>query len=185
MALSRYISGDFITPAMRQCWEQGIPYKIMRPFQQIQDLPPNIPFGGKDAPQKRTEALGVVRNIQAQLGMSWNDSSDAEPTFHRVDPISYESLTRDASRLDKEPSILGNVLGRQAYSSQIAHGTIFIPPNFDEMMESDFCVIGSLPRLEVELASNKWSSQAKSAKQTLQNAINDAKRLRLPLIIDK
>jgi hypothetical protein len=31
MPISRYIAGDFITPIMRFCWEQGTPYFVFGP----------------------------------------------------------------------------------------------------------------------------------------------------------
>jgi hypothetical protein len=58
MPMSRYISGDYITPAMRWAWEQGIPYAVHGP-QGKRELPPNIPFGGADAPERRAQIVGV------------------------------------------------------------------------------------------------------------------------------
>jgi hypothetical protein len=49
MPLSRYLSGDFITPAMRVAWDQGVPYTIVSP-DGTRELPPGLPFGGADAP---------------------------------------------------------------------------------------------------------------------------------------
>src|SRR4029079_1472207 len=93
LPLSRYISGDFITPIMEHFWKQGVPYSIFGPDRQRQ-LPPGVPFGGADAPNRRTEILGMLAEDLSALpppipSQLWDERSNAPLAFHRVDPDSY------------------------------------------------------------------------------------------------
>jgi hypothetical protein len=48
MPLSRYLTGDFITPEMRWSWESGVPYVILGPNGKV-EFPKDVPYGGVEA----------------------------------------------------------------------------------------------------------------------------------------
>jgi hypothetical protein len=56
MPMSRYITGDFVTPTMRFAWSQGLPYAIVSPDGK-REIPPGSPFGGGDAPERRSQVV--------------------------------------------------------------------------------------------------------------------------------
>src|ERR1043166_564264 len=87
MPLSRYLAGDFITPAMALLWERGVPYRMVGP-DGMRELPPNQPFGGPGAAEKRRALISeVVEALAPAFGgeLPWDEASDAEPRFERVD----------------------------------------------------------------------------------------------------
>lgn len=96
MPMSRYISGDFVTPAMQLAWDQGFSYSSFGPDGR-RDLPPGLPFGGADAATERARIVAMVIEDLCALSPeitrdSWDERSLAQPRFHRVDPESYRAL---------------------------------------------------------------------------------------------
>jgi hypothetical protein len=113
MPLSRYLSGDFVTPAMAFAWQQGLPYSLFGPDGR-RDIPKDMPFGGADAPASRARFVPMIlddlKKLPGTVGASlWDEASVADPTFHRVDPKSYESLLEEAKTRAARPSFLGLV----------------------------------------------------------------------------
>ena len=45
MPLSKYFSGDYITPAMQQSWDQNIEYSVVYPDETV-TYPKGMPWGG-------------------------------------------------------------------------------------------------------------------------------------------
>ena len=96
MPMSRYITGDFVTPTMRFGWSQGLPHTIVN-SEGKREVPPGSPFGGGDAPARRSQVAEMVLDdlralpceIAAQL---WDERSGAEPRFHRVDAKSHKAF---------------------------------------------------------------------------------------------
>jgi hypothetical protein len=184
MPLSRYWAGDFITPAMRAAWQHGLSYAIVRPNQPRQDLPPGIPFGGPEAAAHRHDALEVVNDLQRQLGLRWNDASDQEPTFYRPDTSSFGALREAAAASERRPGFLGRLVGKRASQNHLAHATIFVPGHVPQLLSGDGFVLGSAIAAGAELHRINWPLAAAEALDSLRNALDDAKRLRLPLVID-
>ena len=190
MPLSRYWTGDFVTPAMRECWAQGLPYAIVTPGAPMRHLPPGIPFGGADAPSQRAASLPLLLENLQQLPFNiparlWDEASSSEPRFHRVDPISLEALQAEAHRhLEKRPSSLGRLFGRASYSSHLLNASLFLPAPFSEVFVTADIPTGSLHTLRTELGSRSWSQPCQAALSSWLGAIRDAFALRLPLIVD-
>lgn len=184
LPLSRYWAGDFITPAMREAWRMGTPYAIVRPHQPLQQLPPDVPFGGPGAPAERRRLLEVVGDVQRQLGIAWDDGSDAEPEFYRVDPIPWSEFSGFALKLDRKPGLFARLAGRKPVFAHLAHATILLPGRLPELVAGDGFVIGSLSQAQTELASTPWPSGAIGAASAFKQAAAAARRLRLPLIVD-
>lgn len=65
MPMSRYITGDYVTPTMRFAWSQGLPYTIVSPDRQ-REIPHGSPFGGNDAPARRNQVVGMI--VEAAAG---------------------------------------------------------------------------------------------------------------------
>src|SRR5262245_62031037 len=100
LPLSRYISGDYVTPIMRAAWEQGLSYTIIGP-EGRHECPPGRPFGGPDAPERRAAIQGMLHDDLKTLppalsGSLWDEQSEVEPRFHRVDPASFDALLTEA-----------------------------------------------------------------------------------------
>ena len=103
MPLSRYISGDFITPQMQFAWSQGIPYAILGPDGR-RECPAGVPFGGPDAPARRQQIVAMLLDDLRGLSPAvaarlWDEGTAVEPRFHRVDPGSYEALLAEAKQI--------------------------------------------------------------------------------------
>ena len=186
MPLSRYFSGDYMTPAMRVFWQAGKPYAVIGPKGR-RELAPGQPFGGPDAPSQRAHLLqklipDVFQKLAAETTDSpWDDHSDAEPCFHRPSNEGFAALMKEAvlrSRPGKWP------WSRKPASSHLARAAIHVPVRFATPLAVADKIIGSLPMLESELTSQEWPDAAADAVERLEAAIADATRLRLPLIVD-
>jgi hypothetical protein len=168
MPFSRYLAGDFITPAMRYAWSRRLPYTIIGPGGR-RELPEGQPFGGPTAAARRSQFIPMLAEdlalLPAPLSRSWDENSVAEPRFHRVDPQSYQSL------LELSPHL---------------RASVFLPIDFAapfEMTSPFERLIGSVPRALEELA-RPLPPAAASAARTLEAALADARELQLPLIVD-
>ncbi len=175
MPMSRYISGDFVTPVMRFAWAQDVPYAIVEPGGK-RELPPGVPFGGPDSALRRAQFVEMVledlRTLPPEVSNNlWDERSDAEPCFHRVDPASYEALLTYFARV----------------SASHCTATLFLPCDFEEpvALVSPFeRTAGAAGRALQELASSTCPPEAASAIEMLREALTDSLRLRLPLIVD-
>ena len=187
MPISRYVSGDFVTPMMRLAWQQGLPYKLIEP-DGVRELPPGLPFGGEDAPLRRMRIIETIlddlrmlsRGIAAHL---WDERSEAEPCFHRVDVGSYHALV-EYYAANPGGSFLGLRMG-----PKVSHCTasLFLPCDFREPIEmtSPFeRTAAAASRALAELSHAKYPADAGSAAETLAAALEDSLRLRLPLLVD-
>jgi hypothetical protein len=185
MPLSRYVAGDYVPPAMQLAWDMGLPYTIFGP-EGTKQYPQGVPFGGPEAPARREQIVDAIiaelRALPAPVPTQlWDERSQAEPCFHRVDPTSFGAVLDEAARRGR--GFLG-VFGRK--QSHLL-GLLLLPCTFDEPfeMQSPLTVqTGSCTRALQELTSTRWSEACASAVETLREALDDAVRLRLPLIID-
>ncbi|PCC69286.1 hypothetical protein SAMN02745121_08891 [Nannocystis exedens] len=189
MPLSRYIAGDFISPAMRIAWDAGLPYSLIGPHG-MRQIPQDTPFGGADASARREAILemllGDLRALPEIGDASWDESSVAEPAFHRVDPGSYEALLEDAAR-PKKRGLFG-IFGTGPSAMLHLGTTLLLPCDFAATIEmtSPFVRrVGSTPRALKELSNRPWSARAASAVETLRTALQDAARRGLPMIVDQ
>jgi hypothetical protein len=188
MPLSRYIAGDFVSPAMRFAWDMGLPYTIFGPSGERQ-IPQGVPFGGPDASARREAivemVLGDLRALPAIENSLWDERSAAEPAFHRVDPTSYGALLEEAARPHKRGPF--GIFGSAPAATHL--GTMLLVPcdvAATFAMTSPFMwQVGSTPRALRELSSKTWSAKAASAADTLRAALEDAVRLGLPMIVDQ
>lgn len=186
MPLSRYISGDFITPNMRQAWEHGVPYAIIGP-EGPRILPEGLPFGGPGAPAHRAKIFemlmadlaGLPAPIPDQL---WDEKSAAEPGFHRVAPDAYQALLEEAGKVKR--SFFG--LFEKAAPTHLT-ASLFLPCDFDRPFQMASPLerpTASAVRALQELDAGRWPSAAASALGTLRDALTEATELRLPMIVD-
>jgi hypothetical protein len=186
MPMSRYISGDFVTPTMLFAWSQGLPYTVVSP-EGTREVAPGSPFGGDDAPARRTQVVEMVledlRALPGEIATNlWDERSDAEPRFHRVDPKSYQALL---DHFAPKPRSLWKF--RKGSSASHCLSQLLVPCEFNDPipMVSPFeRTAGAVTRALKELASSRCPPEAVSAAETLRNALTDALELRLPVIID-
>jgi hypothetical protein len=187
MPLSRYVSGDFVTPVMEFAWATGVPYKLVGP-EGVRELPPNTPFGGPDAPERRLQYVDLVlddlRGLSPEVaGNLWDERSPESPRFHRVDPVSYQELLK----YFEEPRRSSALRFWQPTRPSHSMATIFLPIEFDAPlgMTSPFeRTAGSTPRALRELDGMRASRSAESAAETLKCALRDSAEIRLPMIVD-
>ena len=188
MPMSRDMSGDYITPAMRVAWNAGLPYTLITPQGAVKH-PPGSPIGGAAAAPRRAAMLGMIREdlealpppIAADL---WDEASSVEPRFHRPDSASYRALLEEALRRNGHPSYGGVMSERPAFHVATA---LYLPCDFDPVfaMSSPLQVAtGSVKRALEELSSEDWPEGAQAAREVLLAALRDADELRLPLIVD-
>ena len=190
MPLSRYLSGDFVTPMMTFAWQQGVPYSLIGPDGK-RDIPKDTPFGGADAASNRARFVpmlsGDLTKLPGSLGTNlWDEASTADPAFHRVDPRSYASLLEQATPRAAKPAFFG-LLKRPPVGRAHVSATVFLPIAFDVPFEMPVVferLAGSAPVAARELEVGSWTDAASSARETLLDALRDAIRLRLPMIVD-
>lgn len=190
MPLSRYLSGDFVTPAMAFAWQQGVPYSVFGPGGR-REIPKETPFGGADAAEKRGRFIPMIlddlKKLPGAVGASsWDEASVAAPTFHRVDPKSYESLLEVAKTRATRPSFLSFLKRKAAVQAHVA-ASVFLPVTFDVPFDMPVVferVAGSAPVALRELEAAGWPDSTSSARETLLDALRDAVRLQLPMIVD-
>ncbi|NPC71060.1 MULTISPECIES: hypothetical protein [Corallococcus] len=188
MPISRYIVGDFITPAMRSAWERGVPYSIIGP-EGARHLPEGLPFGGPAAPERRASVIAMLVEDLRQLPdciatQLWDENSDAAPRFHRVDTASYEALVEEARKPIK--SFLGIRKRGDGHRSHVA-ATLFLPCDFDapfEMVTPLRCLTGSTFRALDALERMRWPLNAEAAAESLRAALMAARESRVPMIVD-
>jgi hypothetical protein len=173
MPFSRYVAGDYVTPAMRFAWERGVPYSIIGPAG-ARELPRGVPFGGVGSSERRRAILPMIdddlRALTPTIGeIGWDERAAVEPRFHRVDPASCGALLE------------------QARPSSHASSAIFLPcafPNAFRMVSPFERMVGSVPAAIRELSSQSWSNDAAGARETLLAALEDARALGLPMFVD-
>jgi hypothetical protein len=177
MPLSRYISGDFITPEMRFAWAQGISYRQIR-RDGIREFPRDTPFGGPGASEHRNAFIQMLYDDLRALPQDtslqlWDERAVVEPRYHRVDPTSFGELLAEASRRDSAPLHVT--------------ATLFLPAAFVtpfEMTTPFACLAGSTERALRELEGTAWGSGTTPARETLIEALRDSAALKLPVIVD-
>jgi hypothetical protein len=187
MPMSRYISGDFTTPMMHAAWELGVPYVVIGPDGK-REFPPGLPFGGVDATERRAQILDMVlddlRMLPAEICDNlWDERSNAEPRFHRVDAASYQALLEHFAAQPSR-SFFGF---RKAAKTAHCSAPLLLPCDFESPLSltSPFeRVAGATNRALQELARTKCPAAAISAAETLRQALEDSVELRLPLIVD-
>lgn len=187
MPISRYITGDFITPNMRFSWDQGIPYSILGPDGK-KDFPKDTPFGGPGGPKHRAKIFDMLATDLGQLPTPipdrlWDERSAVEPRFHRVDPAGYQVLLDEAAKAKK--SFLG--LPRKAGTTTHLTASLFLPCAFDTPFGMSSPLerpTGSTVRALEELAASQWPEGASNAVCTLREALTEATELKLPMIVD-
>jgi hypothetical protein len=179
MPLSRYISGDFITPVMRLCWEQGVPYTQVGP-QGSREFPKDTPFGGAGASLRREQLMEMLYGDLNMLGQGipsqlWNERSAVEISFHRVEPKSYEALLKEAAQ-------------RATRGSRHCTASLFLPCEFPDAfdMTTPFeRLTGSSHRALWELEQGSaWPDETSLARETLLAALRDSLGSNLPMIVD-
>lgn len=187
MPMSRYVSGDFVTPAMQLAWDQGLHYKLVGP-DGVRELPAGLPFGGEDAPVRRWRIIEAIlddlRALSAKIAAQlWDERSQAEPRFHRVDVASYHALV-EYYAAHPGRSFLGIRTGpKMSHCS----ASLFLPCDFKEPLDmtSPFeRTAAASSRALAELSHAKYPPEARSAAETLSAALEDSRKLRLPLIVD-
>lgn len=186
MPLSRYLAGDFVTPQMRTAWDSGVPYFILGP-QGRRDFPKGVPFGGPEAAVQRARFVPMVVEDLARLPIprgAWDEASNAEPVFHRVDPVAYEALLHHLATSERS---LVDLLPWKP-NREHARASLLLPCDFPKVvsMTSPFeRQVASVPRALEVLTSRAWAGELAAAAVTLLDALRDAQRLRLPLVVDR
>ena len=187
MPLSRYVAGDFVTPAMQFSWDQSLSYRIIGP-DGTRELPPNVPFGGTDAAANRERAVPLVledlRGIFSS-GLPWDERSAAAPRFHRVDPTSFMALLAHEEARTK-PSLLTKIFRPRRDRLPHLFGTLFVPGELPEAIEivSPISAIVASVAIARSSLDRSFPEAAESARETFRAALQDASDLGLPMIVD-
>lgn len=187
MPISRYISGDFVTPMMSASWEQGVPYFVVGPDGK-HELPPGVPFGGPGAGEYRSRIVDMVledlRSLPSPISRAlWEERSEAAPRFQRVDADSYQALLAFFAARPRR-SFFGL---RKAEKAAHCATSLFVPCDFEDPipLTSPFeRIAGSTTQALVELSRGGIPDPARTAAETLAAALKDSAEVRLPLIVD-
>jgi hypothetical protein len=188
MPLSRYWSGDYVTPAMRFFWKQESPYVVFTPSG-TKALPPGQPYGGTDAHVDRERLLErTIPGLFSKLARvtpdsPWDEHTSAEPCFYRPSNAGMAALMDAAVKLTRpKRRRWSRAVATPPY--HLALAAIHLPMHFPNPLDGAGLVFGSLFALEVVLTANAWPPAAVDAVESFEAAISDAKRLSLPLVVD-
>jgi hypothetical protein len=128
-----------------------------------------------------------LESLRGTLAASlWDEASTADPAFHRVDPTSYGALLAEADARPPARSLL-SFLKRKARRSAHVAASVFLPISFEHPFDMPVVferVAGSASHALRELEAGGWTDSSSSARETLSEALHDAMRLRLPMIVD-
>jgi hypothetical protein len=187
-SLSKYWSGDYITPVMEEAWNLGADYKIASPTG-IKTIPRGTPFGGESAGEERKGLVTFVERIMEALrfeggSRAWNERSD-HFGFYRVDPGSFAEVVRRAgSQFTKKTGLIGRLKGKKDSLSHLASAPIFMPVEFESPLDLEGKVFGSLAAAKKELSSGDWSGIPQDEIKPIMLAFEEAAAEGLPLIVD-
>ncbi|MCW1926399.1 hypothetical protein OKA05_27860 [Luteolibacter arcticus] len=187
--LSKYWSGDYITPVMEYAWQMGVAYNVVTP-QGMTSRTEGTPYGGEDAKAEREELVPFVEKLMTALlsrgaaGAAWDERSN-HFGFHRVDPEAFgELLKRAGQQFTQKPGLLGRLTGRKETASHLGKSVIFLPITFDAPLDLEGKVFGSLPRAKNELETGDWRGIPPEALHPIIGAFDEAIEHSLPLAID-
>lgn len=186
--LSKYWSGDYITPVMRDAWEMGATYSIVTPGG-TKTIPKGTPYGGEDAKSERAKLVAFVEQIMDALPFegasgAWDEKSD-HFGFHRVDPDAFGELAkRSEAQFTRKAGFFGCLKGTKDAVSHIGRALIFMPLDFDAPFDLQGKIFASLHAAKRELDSGDWSGIPPEALQPITEAFEEAKVKNLPLVID-
>lgn len=185
LPLSRYLSGDYISPAMRAAWDLGSDYVRVSPNEPPLRIPAGQVLGGAAAAARRAEILPMVvdmqRNVTGRVD-AWDERVGGDTPGFILDPVAFEALSRDA--LATERTSIFKALMRTAQASHLGRGQFFLPHPFRHVLDQGGWMLASLPRARQELQDVMWSADALPAVTVLTEAISLACKVRLPLVLD-
>lgn len=197
MPLSRYVAGDFVTPAMRRAWESGSPYRCQSP-EGPRELKPNVPWGGGGARHLRDSVQAPLdtwlANLPAPLPQQrWDERSDLPPRFHRLDVLSGDEAfsyaafrSQAAARRPTGRPLFGIDLPEPAGRRSHSGAALFLPREFDlpfEMTAPMMKATGSAVLALRELEQGPCPAHARRPRDVLLAALRDAIELSLPLVL--
>jgi len=187
--LSKYWSGDYVTPVMEDAWAIGASYKVMSPNGDIKTILEGQPYGGELAKSEREGLVEFVEEIMNAIPIdcsaeSWNERSDYFG-FHRVDPTTFGSLRSQAkSQFTERVGLFDRLKGRKGAKSHLNSALIFIPIKFEQPFDLEGKVFASLDRARNELVSGSWSDIQEDELAYIISAFQEAEEVGLPLVFD-
>ncbi len=188
-SLSKYWSGDYITPVMQDAWDIGADYKVMTP-QGVTTIPKGTRYGGEGAKDERKELVSFVNQIMEALPFegssgAWNEESE-HFGFHRVDPDAFGELTKRADKqFTQKIGLIGRFKGRKGSVSHLGRALIFIPIDFDTPFDLEGKAFASLQGAKKELDEGDWNGIPREALKPILDAFSEAMSAKLPLVVDQ
>lgn len=188
-SLSKYWSGDYITPVMMNAWEIGADYKVMTP-QGVKTIPKGTPYGGEGAKDEHKGLVSFVNQIMEALPFegslgAWSEESE-HFGFYRVDPDAFgEIAKRSDKQFTQKIGLIGRLKGRKGSVSHLARSLIFIPIEFETPFDLEGKVFASLQAAKRELDAGDWSGISQESLQQIRDAFSEALSVKLPLVVDQ
>lgn len=186
--LSKYWSGEYITPVMKDAWEMGAEYKVMSP-DGVKTIPEGNPYGGEKAKDERVELITFVEEIMEALPFegasgAWNEKLE-HFGFYRIDPDTFGEVAQRANKqFTKKVSLIGRFKGNKEKVSHLGSALIFIPINFESPFDLEGKAFASLPSAMKELESGDWDGIPVEELRPIIQAFKEAIRENLPLVVD-
>lgn len=186
--LSKYWSGDYITPVMEYAWSIGVPYNVVTPSGTRTVLEGAV-YGGEGAKSKREELVTFVETIMDTLPIegapgAWSERSDYFG-FYRVNPVVFGELTKSADKqFTKKAGLFGRFTGNNGTVSHLGGAMTFLPIHFDSPFDLHGRVFASLPRAKRELDDGDWKGIMDEGLKPIIDAFDDAIGRNLPLVVD-
>jgi hypothetical protein len=187
-SLSKYWSGDYITPVMMHAWDIGADYKVMSP-QGVKTIPKGTPYGGEGAKDEHKGLVSFVNQIMEALPFegssgAWNEESE-HFGFYRVDSNTFGEIAKRADKqFTQKIGLIGRFKGHKGSVSHLGRSLIFIPIEFETPFDLKGKVFASLQAANRELDAGDWNGIPQEALQQILDAFGEAMSVRLPLVVD-
>ncbi|MBK9376154.1 MAG: hypothetical protein IPN03_21125 [Holophagales bacterium] len=199
MPLSRYVTGDYVTPAMASAWGRDEVATVVQPGRDLIHRSRGVPLGGETAAIDRRLAREQIEIVLREFtpGLRpedlWREDSAEPPRFHlvhRSSEIAFRNEMRNAlSATTPFRSLLRRLRPRP---SHFLSCLVFLPVRLSKPIVLVLEAIGvgkprnvlggSLFALRAELSASKPSERSTPARSAWLEATDEAIELKLPLI---
>ncbi len=199
MPLSRYVTGDYVTPAMASAWGRDEVATIVQPGRDLIHRSRGVPLGGETAAidrqiaRERIDVLLGEYTPDLRPETLWREDSAEPARFHLVHRSSEIALRNEMRNALSATTPFRSLLRRlRSRPSHFLSCLVFLPVRLSKPIVLVLEAIGvgkhrnvlggSLFALRAELAASKPSERASPARSAWLAAADEAMDLKLPLI---
>jgi len=186
--LSKYWSGDYITPIMEYAWSVGADYKVAEP-NGVRTLERGSLYGGASAKNDRVKWIAFVANLlerfpEWEKSECWDEESEYFG-FHRVNPDCFSEVLKLADKqFSQNTNVMRRLMGHKKKLSHLARGIIFLPIDFEGCVRVEGKMFASVFRAREELLELSVLISNSECFEEIVRTYDDAIEQGLPLVVD-